>query len=200
MLSSIRIAVFFFIISLSLSFSAYAQTAGWKNYSTGGKANSYGVNVTVKIPPGFGIGDKKPGVIEEFARINQLQDDVISFTYVTIAMLPAEGVTDFMRTDRGVWDDEIVIYFFENMTKQLDGIKNYKVHYFKTYPAADVIVKQQAYFPNKLIRNIDARFVIYNNVIVKLECGDISTYENISEHNQNKISICKPFFDSLQLY
>jgi hypothetical protein len=188
------------LIILTLTTIALAQTPSWRNYSTQGEPNAYGTNITVKIPPDF-EENKSPDklITKEFIRKNVNSYRENSLTYLQVSFVKFNNVTKMYKTAEGDFKKNLVETMMSNAAISLEGMKHYNLLWYENYPAYDAYIEQSQNKPYVVYKEISMRTVLYDNIMVKLECGDFSQNKEFVQHEKNIDSICKPFFDSLEL-
>jgi hypothetical protein len=189
------------VLSAVMPMPAVAQNGGWTAFRTVFEPAALGVDVTVMIPPGFDASPQAlPGVLKQFVRVYGEEERL---AYVSVLVTPTEFFppetrpTRLFRDSQGGWIAALAEPAMEMLAKSLRGYAGSRVHYYRSYPAVDVTVRQNpANGLHATWIESDVRLVMYGDESVKLECGDISSGPG-GFHAATSAAVCRPFFDSL---
>ncbi|MDR2459652.1 MAG: hypothetical protein LBE38_02540 [Deltaproteobacteria bacterium] len=191
-----KLLIFSLLVIIACSSLAFAQTDNWTEYNTKGKSLAYGLDATVKIPPDFISSSPIEGVLMEYTRPYAGSDVEKSGTYLTLAFIPDNSIPVYYQTEHGVWDEELVNTGLEALVSRFTGLQDYIITMDTDFPFVDMQLKHIPEGRNKRYRDIDARLILTDNMIVKLECGDFSEVQEEVNHADQLETVCIPFFSS----
>jgi hypothetical protein len=185
-------------IILATAGAAQAQN-GWLEFVVTNPVGAKGVRFSVKHPASYVESEMaKPGVHKEFYQLGN-NDEYLYFLSITVLNIGRNYTNTFLKTDNGVWITEMVEELWKNFIEQLNGVVSYTTGYYDGYPACDIIINQSKPGLYNLYREIDYRLVMYNNILIGLQCGDVMMNKGDNKHKSHVKNVCQPFFASLAL-
>jgi hypothetical protein len=181
----------FFLMTATLA----AETV-WNVYDLRVDPEAGGLEISVKYPANFLASPQKASKV-----IKQFDKKLASgAAYLTVANIELPSILVSAIKEKGSWPTEMLEKLWSGIAGNLDGLEGYEIMTYKDLPACEVELLRNDVGKDKYDWAISARFVIYKNSIIKLECGQYAPEKDLLDPGSLAAEICRPFFDSLVFY
>jgi hypothetical protein len=188
----------FLVLCLLLAFTSHSEAQDgttWPTFSTKGLAASKGLNLIVQHPPTYEpVPDNVHGYLKVFAEASE-SGDSFYFMSIGVSPLPGNAASSSFMTDES-WDKDKLHVLWSDLAKSLTGVNSIKIAYLNwgQNPAARISILES---DGEFVKNFDIQYAIFNDSLVKLECG-VNRFGTIEDYPEGFLSTeCSTYFNSL---